>query len=292
LATVFLCACVKELPFPDKTFKKQLVINSIMVPFEPVKAFVSETQSPLAEGRFTPFPIATVKLLDEFGKLLDVLTFNPNTQAYEGSYSPLPGEKLRLEVDEEGNLYYAIAQDHIPIKKPLFTCDTSRVFYQGRQNFFQFDFILPDDPDDDSYYRLHCVREYMEYEFVSGTIDSVFKREVVDLATNDYWFIRNVNLQFSKRELLLTDDGFKGQVAFLKFGTFALADAKTNQKTVAIKLFLSSLSESHYSYARSLNEHLFYRTDPFSQSTAVFTNFTGALGVFGSYQVDSAVYLF
>lgn len=290
---LLLVSCIKELPFPDKPFEKGITLNTILEVGKPIRVHVSETFAPSSNGQASIIPNATVKLFDSIGNVLEVLSFESQSANYVGKTIIENGTLYKVDADEPTSLYYCEGSDRTPLKAASFIVDTSNLTFQGLENFFQFDIILSDDPNERNFYQFYCKRSYFEYIYKNGVLsDSVLLSEIMDLKTNDFWFVRNNNIQYSRKELLLVDEGFAGQVAFLKFGTYRPKVKTELERTLSITLFVNSLSLNHFIYSSSLNEHIFYQSDPFSQSTTVFSNIRGGFGIVGSSHSDSLVYEF
>lgn len=286
-----MSSCTKDLPFPNLKSEKKMVVNCFVSVGEPIRVQVSETYAPSEDGKNNFIIGATVTLLDSIGGILDVLMSDTTNGSYISSIIALPSTTYSIEVRDDSKSYYCTSQSRTPGSKPSFTSDTSHIFYQGRPDFFQFKIKLSDKPAEDNYYLFYCSRTYYEYVYTHGQLtDSSLKTEFLNLNTNDYWFIRNNNTQYSKKELLLVDDGFKGLVAYPKFGTFLAPTKTADERTVMITLYVSSLSKERYLYTSSLNEYLFYQSDPFSQNTSVFSNIASGYGIFASDFTDKIEY--
>lgn len=285
-----LNSCVKELDYPQGiTENPKLVVDAYFVPFEPLAVSLKISQSPANTSPFKIVSDAFVLLLDSIGNPIEQLSFNSNSETYKSSFLPIPNATYRIIVADTLNDFYCTGSDKTPAAKARFTCDTSTVFFQGKERFFQFDIILSDDPDFDNFYsflaKKHAI-QYVKNQF-NQIIDSVEIVEWVELSTNDFWFNRNANKQYAKKQLVLVDEGFKGLVAFLKFGTHNLVKSNPDIKDKRITLFVTSHSAAHFAYINSLNQHLLLQNDPFSQPNTLFTNLNGARGIFAASFVDS-----
>jgi len=293
ITCLLLVACVKELPFPDKPINKGIVLNAILEVGKPIRVHVSETFAPSNVGQAPVIPNATVRLFDSAGAVIEALSFDPQSGYYIGNTIITSGTSYKVDADEPTSFYYCVGSDKTPQKVTSYVVDTSLITFQGLDNFFQFDLTLSDDPNERNFYQFYCKRLYYKYVYDTGVlIDSTLTAENMDLQTNDFWFVRNNNLQYSRKELLLVDEGFRGQVAFPKFGTYRPVLKNELERTVSITLYVNSLSLNHFIYTSSLNEHLFYQSDPFSQTTSVFSNITGGYGIVGSSFSDSTLFEF
>jgi hypothetical protein len=285
-----LSSCVKELDYPQgMTESPKLVVDAYFVPFEPLSVSLKIAQSPANPSPFKVVSEAFVLLLDSIGSPIEQLSFNANTATYNSSFLPIPNAVYRIIVADTLNGFYCTGSDKTPAEKPRFACDTSTVFFQGKERFFQFNVILSDDPEADNYYSFLAKKNTIRYirNQFGVIIDSLAFMEWVDLSTNDFWFNRNENKQYAKKQLMLVDNGFKGLVAFLKFGTHGLEKNNPDVIDKSITLFVTSHSADHFAYINSLSQHLLLQNDPFSQPNTLFSNLNGANGIFAARFVDS-----
>lgn len=286
-----LSACVKELPFPDKPIKKGIVLNALLIGGETPKIHVYESFAPGEGNKPTELSQSIVELFDSANNLVELLSFDTQEGVFTGNTEIILGQKYTVKVREPQLGYNCSASDRVPLRKPGVIADTATIFFQGKPSFFQLDLIISDDPAEKNYYLFYVMHTYMEYKIENNQVlDSFLITEKEQVFTNDFWFVRNVNRQYSQKELLLDDLGFAGQVAFSKLGVYKLNDAK--RRTKKIVLYSHAISPLHYLYTASLNEQLFYQTDPFSQSGTVFSNVKGGFGVLACSVQDSVVYLF
>lgn len=288
----FSTGCEKELPYPENTWVPRPVVHCIYSPGSNLKVFVSETQTPRDSVLFRPLKDAVVRLLDSSMQVVNTLYFRSSTGAYESGFKARPGTRYYLEVVHTQLGYTCIALDRTPNIKPSFTADTATVFLRGQEGFFQFSLLLSDDATDSNFYRIQASRLFRSYRFTEGRVDSVDLEELMQIQTSDFRFLESTNPQFSNTSLLLPDTDFKGRVAQINLGTFDLKNIPDNERNLGVKLTIRSLSPHLFQYSRSLFEHRFYQSDPFSRTIPVFSSFSCGVGVFGSFQSDSIVYLF
>lgn len=293
IISLALVSCAKELPFPENQIEKKMVVNSFVTVGEPIRVRISETYTPSEDGNLTFLQNAIVKLLDSAGNVIEVLANDTATGYFASTVIAQPATLYLIEASETAKSYYCTSQSRTPRNKPSYTADTSTIYFQGKPHFFQISIRLSDIPNTDNYYLFYCTKTFYTYKKSNGNItDSTLHIEKMDLFTNDYWFVRNINTQFSKKELLLVDDEFKGLITNLKFGTFVEHKSPDKERIVSINLHVSSLSKERYIYTRSLNEYLFYQSDPFSQTTSVYSNIQGGYGIFATDFPETIEYYF
>lgn len=277
-----LTACFKEIPYPNIDGNKQYVINCI---FEINTTPVAKVyQTAILGANSTPeiFSEAQLLLYDSIMGKIDSFVFDPISQNYTCNTICTEKNKYFL-VLKNNNSQVAIAKEELTSSVLNYTIDTQTVIFRGKEDFLQIKLTISDEVNLENYYGFQLLRSYWKY----ANNDSTFEEEIQELETIDYWFLRNENSQFTKKELLLRDIGFEDKVAILRFGAFSLYANSSKQKTIALKLICSKMSSNLYQYRQTINEHLFYQTDPFAQSTTVYTNWDNTRGIFASKYSDT-----
>ncbi len=282
LSISLLTACFKEIPYPNIDGNKQYVINCI---FEINTTPVAKVyQTAILGANSTPeiFSEAQLLLYDSIMGKIDSFVFDPISQNYTCNTICTEKNKYFL-VLKNNNSQVAIAKEELTSSVLNYTIDTQTVIFRGKEDFLQIKLTISDEVNLENYYGFQLLRSYWKY----ANNDSTFEEEIQELETIDYWFLRNENSQFTKKELLLRDIGFEDKVAILRFGAFSLYANSSKQKTIALKLICSKMSSNLYQYRQTINEHLFYQTDPFAQSTTVYTNWDNTRGIFASKYSDT-----
>lgn len=281
IVLVLLNSCFKEIPYPNIEGNKQYVINCI---FEINTSPVAKVyQTAILGSNSVPeiFSEAQLLLYDSLMGKIDSFAFNPISKNY--TCNTICSEKNKYYLVFKNNNAIAKAKEALVSAQINYSIDTQTIIFRGKEDFLQVKLTISDEINIKNYYSFQLLRSYWEY----SNNDSAYKEELQDLETIDYWFLRNENSQFTKKELLLRDLGFEDKVAMLRFGAFNLFTNTSSQKTIAIKLISSKLSPNLYQYRQTINEHLFYQTDPFAQSTSVYTNWDNIRGIFASKYSDT-----
>lgn len=258
---------------------------------EKVKLYYYHSQSPGNNDTLNRIENARVELYNSDYQLIEYLYYNIGGY-YTGNHIIEKGGQYHFALEDEEYEFTCFGTDAIPKFETELYFDTATVYYSGKNNFFQIATVLKDPGEERNFYRFHAYRDFYKYTIKNGIkTDSVFISEAVELESNDFWFIRLGNQQFAKKELLLSDEGFNGRSILIRFGTFGLEGGRFDEKNVQIRIVVSSLSEALFRYYTTLNEHLFYRQDPFSQPTSVYSNIDGGLGIFGGFKADTAYFV-
>lgn len=272
-----LVSCKREISIdiPDKT--PQLVVNSEISADSLMTINLSLTQNITDNSAKPVVPDAFIEVFDKDTGFLDVLSYTSNGNYVAGSLRSRAGTSYIFRLSRGGTSYWVSQRIPDTVKCSM---DTSRIIFQGKSGFFQIDLKLNDPSGQDNFYGLRVKRIYETYQ---GN-DTTTKEEWVVLESIDFILTENPKTKFSKQNLMLTDQYFNGvQNQSLKFGTSGIFSNK-DQNTRMLVVYTTSYTSEGYDYYTSLNEHLFYQNDPFSQPTLVRGNIPGAFGaVIGKY---------
>lgn len=268
------CKRVIEVEIPDRP--SALVVDAQLDPDSFVSVRLSSTQKITNNNApVTPFN-SIVEIYNKDTGLLELLTDQGKGLFVSSSLKPMPGNQYLFKINADGKQHWV--NETMPDTLNCLINDTSRIIFQGKQNFFQFDLKLKDRVGE-NYYGIRIKRFYRKY---NGN-DSVDTEEWVNIETIDFILTENPESKFSAKHLLFNDKYVLRPAQSLKFGVSSLFENRT-EKTLRLDLYVSSYSKSAYDFYTSLNEHLFYQNDPFSQPTVVKGNVSNAFGaVVGTY---------
>jgi hypothetical protein len=248
-----------------------LVVFSELQPDSVFRINLSLTQNITDNNPTTYVNNAIVEVLNSDTQLLDQLIYTQNGD-YSTALKPQNNAHYLFRIKLDNKVYWA--NETIPETLKCTFIDTAKVIFQGKQNFFQFRISIKDSAGSiPNYYGLRLQREYMK---VNGT-DTVYGREWISIETPEFIMTENPESKFSKKHLLFHDKYFNGLNQELRFGSAELFDIP-GSITVALHLHVSEYSENAYRYYTSINEHLLYQNDPFSQPTELKGNVFGAFG--------------
>lgn len=221
---------------------------------------------------------AVIEVFDKDTGIVDVLMHVSNGVYQSSVNKPQAGKRYLFKVVHNNKSFWV--NERMPDSMACVIQDTARIVFQGKKNFFQLQLRLDDPLAQKNFYGIK-VRRY--YNQINGT-DTQMLVEWARLETVDLILTEDPQTRFSNKHLLFKDAYFNGSRQYLKFG---VADLFTtaSQQTTALELFVSSYSDNAYNYYSSVNEHLFYQNDPFSQPAIVRGNVSGAYGaIVGQFQ--------
>lgn len=221
---------------------------------------------------------AVIEVFDKDTVMVDVLS-NVSKGTYQSSaYKPQAGHQYLFKILHNSKIYWV--NELIPDSMQSTIQDTGRIVFQGKNNFFQFQLQLDDPMSKKNFYGIKIKRYYNQ---INGT-DTQLLVEWSRIETVDLILTEDPQTRFSNKHLVFKDNYFNGSKQYLKFGVSDLF-TQASQQTTALELFVSSYSENAYNYYSSVNEHLFYQNDPFSQPAIVRGNVNGAYGaIVGQFQ--------
>jgi hypothetical protein len=265
-----MVSCKKEITVNIADRPAILVVNADLLSDSFIVVNLSMTQNITDNSVEKKVNDAVIEIFNEDTTILDVLLSQGNGIYKSSVIKPQASKEYIFKISQQNKVYWV--DEIMPDSFELSVVDTSRVVFQGQSNFFQYKLDLSNDLFKDNFFSFRLKKISQK---VQGS-DTIQVDEWCDINSVDFILTESSESRFSKKHLLFTDKYFRGNKQEFKFGT-SLSD-NTNQKTVKLILFVSSHSKSSYNYYTSLNEHLFYQNDPFSQPTLLKGNVPNAYG--------------
>ena len=269
-ACVLLFSCKKEIAVNIEERPAILVVNSDLFSDSLIEIDLSLTQNIIDNIAEKKVNDAVIEVFNKDSTILEVL----NAQGF-GKYKssivrPKAGIKYLFRIYHQNKVYWV--DEIMPDTFDSDIIDTSRVVFQGKSSFFQYRLDIRNDVFKDNFFSFRIKKISQK---VKGN-DTFLVDEWCDIETVDFILTENPESRFSKKQLLFTDRYFRGVRQEFKFGS-SIADL-ANQKTLKLVLYVTSHSKSGYNFYTSVNEHLFYQNDPFSQPTLLKGNVSNAYG--------------
>lgn len=266
-----LISCKREINIniPDKA--SILVVDAALYNDSLLTVNLSRTQNITDNSKKKYVDNALIEVFNKDSIILDVLSHTSNGVYLSSSIKAKSKELYIFKINYQGNIYWS--SDRIPDTLKCIIQDTSRIIFTGKPNFFQFNIKIDDLAAQKNFYGIKVKRYYKEYV---GN-DTLYLQDWSTIQSVDLILTEDPQTKFSNKHLLFKDAFFNGVQQFIKFGISDLF-SKKNQKTTSLELYVSSYSESAFNYYNSVNEHLFYQNDPFSQPTLIKGNIQGAFG--------------
>jgi len=269
-ACVLLFSCKKEISVNIEDRPASLVVKADLFCDSLIEIDLSLTQNIVDNNSEKKVNDAVIEVYSKDSIILDVLNAQGFGRYQSSVVRPRAGNEYLFRIYHQNKVYWV--DEIMPDTFDANITDTSRVVFQGKSSFFQYRLDIENDVFNDNFFsfRIKKISQKVKVQ------DTILLEEWCDIETVDFILTENPETRFSKKQLLFTDRYFRGLRQEFKLGT-SIANV-ANQKTLKLVLYISSHSKSGYNYYTSLNEHLFYQNDPFSQPTLLKGNVPNAYG--------------
>jgi len=271
MAMLLILSCKKEISINIDDKPAILVVNAELDADSLMRFNLSLTQNITDNGGVPQVNDAVVEVLSGDSQILSVLD-NQGKGLYSSAWlKPKAGTRYLFRITRGSGEYWV--DEQMPDSFKADVLDTGRIVFQGKSGFYQFHIRFKDDVLRSNYYGLRLKRIFEKY---SGS-DTIVTEEWVNIESIDFILTENPESKFSKKHLVFRDTYCNGLNQELRFGAAGLF-GRTDQKTLGLVLYTASYSESAYAYYSSVNEHMFFQNDPFSQPTLLRGNVSNAFG--------------
>ena len=277
------CDIVVDLDIPEH--ERVLVVNSILTTDSMINASISHSVGAFDASSISYVNNATVEVYED-GVLLGemdeqaYLSYDSSgeldsTYVYNFNQNPVAGKIYSYEIAHPD--YEAVrAETTVPAVVKLNVNDVTLLSEEDYIKHYRVRFSFNDAPED-NFYRLR-LRYQNEY------YDGFDYFESNDASMISSTGVQSDGATFYGNESLFDDDMFNGTEKEISIDFFVY-----NNKPFEYTLELTSVSESYYTYIRSLRAH-YDNQDQFifaGEPVQVFTNIENGLGVLGSMFVDT-----
>lgn len=269
-ACILLFSCKKEISVNIEDRPASLVVNADLFSDSLIEIDLSLTQNIVDNNAEKKVNDAVIEVFSKDSTILDVLNSQGFGQYKSNVVKPKAGNEYLFRIYHQNKVYWV--DEIMPDTFDAQIIDTSRLVYKGKTSFFQYRVDLKNDFFKDNFFSFRIKRISQK---IKG-VDTILLEEWCDIETVDFILTENPVSRFSKKHLLFTDRYFRGLRQEFKFG---IRNTEIpNQKILSLVLYVTSHSKSGYNYYTSVNEHLFYQNDPFSQPTLLKGNVPNAYG--------------
>ena len=275
------CDIVVDLDIPEH--ERVLVVTSILTTDSMINASISHSVGAFDASSISYVNNAIVEVYEDgvlLGEMNEEVSFSSymdeldSTYAYNFNQNPVAGKIYSYEIAHSD--YEAVrAETTVPAAVKLNVNDVTLLSEQDDEKHYRVRFSFNDAPED-NFYRLRFRYQNEDYDGFN------------DFESNDASMISSSGLQsdgatFYGDESLFDDEMFNGTEKEISIDFFVY------NKPLEYTLELTSVSESYYTYIRSLRAH-YDNQDQFifaGEPVQVFTNIENGLGVLGSMSVDT-----
>jgi hypothetical protein len=275
LVTLISISCEKEVGNAKvPLFIPKLVLTSFLSPSDSISCIDVNSNKPLYGDLENLNPIGTLTGKISDGEKEIVLKQKENKLFFTSNdMQIINGKTYRISVSSDKNMK-AGGTCTIPVDFDLkLMSDTFSILRHGEipeyreWREFRARVIFTDQPGSENYYRL--------YGRYVGFITK--PQSPVPEYYSEYVWIENE---------LMTDRSADNEGNIIT--EFNLNRSYTYYDSAFLKIYILNTEESYYLYHKSLDDYT-DNENPFSESTPVFSNIEGGLGVFTSYSIDSIV---
>lgn len=280
----FIVACQKEITFDLSDHQAKLVVNGHLYNDSLISIDLS-ISGQITQSVVQPYVNGVVELYDKDTNQLLTLNNNGNGRYYSSLYKVQANTIYLIKIKTNERNYWIREETPDTVFSEI--KDSSRFFFQGNEAYFQLKLQLNDISILKNFYEIKVKRFYKEW----NGIDSIKKEEWVDINTQEFVLTESPTSRYSKKQLLFSDRFFNGQKVNLNVGMFGLFNTP-QQRTTHLQVYVSSLSLNAFNYYTSINEHLFFQNDPFTQPSQIIGNVPDAYGaITGRYlNVETIVF--
>ena len=276
------CDIVVDLDIPEH--ERVLVVNSILTTDSMINASISHSVGAFDASSISYVNNATVEVYEDgvlLGEMDEQVSLSYNymdeldsTYVYNFNHNPVAGKIYSYEIAHPD--YEAVrAETTVPAAVKLNVNDVTLLSEQDYEKHYRVRFSFNDAPED-NFYRLRLRNQNAYYDRFNY------------FESNDASIISSAGIEsdgatFYGDEALFDDEIFNGTEKEISIDFFAY------NKPTEYTLELTSVSESYYTYIRSLRAH-YDNQDQFifaGEPVQVFTNIENGLGVLGSMSVDT-----
>ena len=284
------CDIVVDLDIPEH--ERVLVVNSILTTDSMINASISHSVGAFDASSISYVNNATVEVYEDgvlLGEMDEQVSLSYNymdeldsTYVYNFNHNPVAGKIYSYEIAHPD--YEAVrAETTVPAAVKLNVNDVTLLSEQDYEKHYRVRFSFNDAPED-NFYRLRLRNQNAYYDRFNY------------FESNDASMISSSGLHsdgatFNGDEALFDDEMFNGTEKEISIDFFDSKSFWFEEEGIEVQfiLELTSVSESYYTYIRSLRAH-YDNQDQFifaGEPVQVFTNIENGLGVLGSMSVDT-----
>ena len=285
------CDIVVDLDIPEH--ERVLVVNSILTTDSIINASISHSVGAFDASSISYVNNATVEVYEDgvlLGEMYEQASLSydssgelDSTYVYNFNQNPVAGKIYSYEIVHSD--YEAVrAETTVPAAVKLNVNNVTLLSEQDYEKHYRVRFSFNDAPEDNFYrLRLRNPNTYSGFDYFES---------------NDASMISSAGVQsdgatFYGDEALFDDEMFNGAEKEISIDFFDYKSFWFEEEGIEVQfiLELTSVSESYYTYIRSLRAH-YDNQDQFifaGEPVQVFTNIENGLGVLGSMSIDNVL---
>ena len=283
------CDIVVDLDIPEH--ERVLVVNSILLTDSIINAYISHSVGAFDASSISYVNNATVEVYEDgvlLGEMDEQASFSydssgelDSTYVYNFNQNPVAGKIYSYEIVHPD--YEAVrAETTVPSAVKLNVNEVTLLSEQDYDKHYRVRFSFNDAPEDNFYrLRLRNPNTYSGFHYFESNDASMISSSGV----------QSDGATFNGDEAFFDDKMFNGTEKEISIDFFDYKSFWFEEEGIEVQfiLELTSVSESYYTYIRSLRAH-FDNQDQFifaGEPVQVFTNIENGLGVLGSMSLDT-----
>lgn len=292
LCLLLLSSCEKDIKIDLPAPAPKLVMNAVVLPFNPVQVHLSRTMSVMESGGMVSSGIggALVVLLED-GKAVDTLRADfGDISSYFGNYIPQQGRSYVLQASAAGYdpvEAAAVVPQPVPITSMTWQTAARQSSTNGTLDALELSFMDPEAGGD--HYIVSIIPAYNSgnpTEFYDWGGCAFTSDASIESASSSDPFTAEQCI--SAGALFMTDALFNGKEKKLRVYTSGILqpqpDHSGNMRYAQV--FLYHVSEDFYKYLRSFLTARETEDNPFAEPFNVRGNVKGGYGIFAVLQAD------
>ena len=285
------CDIVVDLDIPEH--ERVLVVNSILTTDSIINASISHSVGAFDASSISYVNNATVEVYEDgvlLGEMDEQVSLSydssgelDSTYVYNFNQNPVAGKIYSYEIVHSD--YEAVrAETTVPAAVKLNVNNVTLLSEQDYEKHYRVRFSFNDAPEDNFYrLRLRNPNTYSGFDYFESNDASVISSAGV----------QSDGATFFGDEALFDDEMFNGTEKEISIDFFDYKSFWFEEDGIEVQfiLELTSVSESYYTYIRSLRAH-YDNQDQFifaGEPVQVFTNIENGLGVLGSMSIDNVL---
>ncbi len=276
---IILFSCEKIIDIEIDEKDKKIVVNGILSTDSVVKVNISKSLNILDRQDVLYLNNATVKLYEN-GSFIEQLNYTENGNYKTSIFKPILGNTYKVEVESSG-LTSVNAENKIPNHIAINSIDTLTIEQQeddmygyGKQLECNVNFTDP--ANEKNYYYLFA-KAYSPTDYDNFGNPTSYAYQTIYFNSNDNIIESRINWG---EGIVFSDNLIDGETYSLKL---LISKYDFYEDTNKVFFYLNSVSKDFYLYAKSYEQHMNAKGNPFVEPVQVYENITNGYGIFAGY---------
>ena len=267
-------ACTKVVEFELPPAPQQNALNVILTADSFIGGFAYQTLSPTGSDSVKFITEGSMVIKDEDGNTQAFQLNNPKG-SYFSSNRVKQGECYSMNFTS--SLGVSSSNACIPAHPKVIIIDSGlRVRQAGSADtLFFINIGIEDSANISNFYRITCEADVVDKININpfGQNDTTYRKVNLPINSNNLlYFVNEYN--FDNRALLLKDDNFDGQIAYLNFTV-------STSRSKSLQFYVDAIDENLFNYHSTAAAQFAVQTDPNAHYINVYNNINNGFGIMG-----------